>query len=158
MFKDFHDDDCVYLIQQLHNRLRSFMSNIAEKYYEYNANKDLYITYDSDDIGEDNYHLADSDSFKMTRAVENTMNYINSHGVDIRICKMASNDLIKMDELKSILEVLMGDNRNLPLIKEYITLLIVTYLKCISYVCADPKHHEDSEQKVRLHKTIHQEL
>ena len=128
-FKDFHDDDCVYLIQQLHNRLRSFMSNIAEKYYEYNANKDLYITYDSDDIGEDNYHLADSDSFKMTRAVENTMNYINSHGVDIRICKMASNDLIKMDELKSILEVLMGDNRNLPLIKEYITLLIVTYFQ-----------------------------
>ena len=57
------------------------------------------------------------------------MNYINSHGVDIRICKMASNDLIKMDELKSILEVLMGDNRNLPLIKEYITLLIVTYFQ-----------------------------
>lgn len=126
-YKDFHDDDCVYLIQQLHNRLRSFMSNIAEKYYEYNANKDLYITYDSDDIGEDSYHLADSDSFRMMRVVENTMTSINSHGVDIRLCKMASNDLIGMDELKSILEVLLGDNKNLPLIKEYITLLVVTY-------------------------------
>lgn len=128
-FKDFHDDDCVYLIQQLHNRLRSFMSNIAEKYYEYNANKDLYITYDSDDIADDNYHLADSDSFKLNRFVENTMNFLNSHGVDIRLCKMASNDLIKIDELKSILEVLLGDNKNLPLIREYVTLLIVTYFQ-----------------------------
>lgn len=128
-YKEFHDDDCVYLIQQLHNRLRSFMSNIAEVYYEYNANKDLYITYDSDDIGEDNYHLADSDSFKMTRSVENTMTYLNSHGVDYRICKMASNDLIKLDELKSIIETILGDNKNLPLIKEYVTLLIVCYFQ-----------------------------
>ena len=128
-YKEFHDDDCVYLIQQLHNRLRSFMSNIAEVYYDYNANKDLYITYDSDDVSDDNYRLADSDSFKMTRAVENTMTFINSHGVDYKICKMSSNDLIKVDELKSIIETMLGDNRNIPLIKEYITLLIVCYFQ-----------------------------
>jgi len=128
-YKEFHDDDCVYLIQQLHNRLRSFMSNIAEVYYDYNTNKDLYITYDSDDVSDDNYRLADSDSFKMTRAVENTMTFINSHGVDYKICKMSSNDLIKMDELKSIIETMLGDNRNIPLIKEYITLLIVCYFQ-----------------------------
>lgn len=128
-YKKFHDDDCVYLIQQLHNRLRSFMSNIAEVYYDYNANKDLYITYDSDDVGEDNYRLADSDSFKMTRVVENTMIYINSHGVDYRIAKMSSNDLIKMDELKSIIETMLGDNKNIPLIKEYVTLLVVCYFQ-----------------------------
>lgn len=128
-YKEFHDDDCVYLIQQLHNRLRSFMSNIAEVYYDYNTNKDLYVTYDSDDVSDDNYRLADSDSFKMTRAVENTMTFINSHGVDYKICKMSSNDLIKMDELKSIIETMLGDNRNIPLIKEYITLLIVCYFQ-----------------------------
>ena len=128
-YKDFHDDDCVYLIQQLHNRLRSFMSNIAEVYYEYNSNKNLYMTYDSDDVGDDDYRLADSDSFKMTRAVENTMSYLNSHGIDYRICKMATNDIIKLDELKSIIEVLLGDNRNLPLIKEYVTLLISCYFR-----------------------------
>lgn len=128
-YKKFHDDDCVYLIQQLHNRLRSFMSNIAEVYYDYNANKDLYITYDSDDVSEDTYRLADSDSFKMTRVVENTMTYINSHGVDYRLTKMSSNDLIKMDELKSIIETILDDNKNVPLIKEYITLLVVCYFQ-----------------------------
>ena len=128
-YKEFHDDDCVYLIQQLHNRLRSFMSNIAEVYYDYNANKDLYITYDSDDVSDDNYRLVDSDSFKMTRAVENTMTFINSHGIDYKICKMSSNDLIKMDELKSIIENILANNKNIPLIKEYITLLIVCYFQ-----------------------------
>lgn len=128
-FKEFHDDDCTYLIQQLHNRLRSFMSNIAEKYYEYNKDKDLYITYDSDDVGEDDYHLADSDSFKMNRNVENTMTMINSHGVDLRLCKIASNDLVKMDEIKSIIEILITDNKNISLIKEYVTLMIVTYFQ-----------------------------
>ena len=128
-FKDFHDDDCVYLIQQLHNRLRSFMSNIAEVYYEYNENKDAFITYDSDDVGEETYHLADSDSFKLSRSVENTVNYINSHGIDYRICKMSTNEAIKMNELKSILEVLMGDMKNTPLIREYITLMIACYFQ-----------------------------
>lgn len=126
-FKDFHDDDCVYLIQQLHNRLRSFMSNIAEKYYEVNSNKDFYITYDSDDVSEDKYHLADSDSFRMSRVVASTMNGINTHGIDYRICKMATNDLIRLDELKSIIENIINNNENIPLIEEYITLLVVTY-------------------------------
>lgn len=128
-FKKFHDDDCVYLIQQLHNRLRSFMSNIAEKYYEYNENKDMYITYDADSVSEDDYHLADSDMFKLSRAVENTMSYINSHGIDYRICKMSTNELIKLDELKSIIEVLLSDNKNMPLIKEYITLMVACYFQ-----------------------------
>lgn len=126
-FKDFHDDDCVYLIQQLHNRLRSFMSNIANVYFDYNERKDAYLTYDSDDVGDTNYRLADSDSFMLNRTVENTMTYINSHGIDTRICKMATNDLIKMDELKSIIENILMNSDNLPLIKEFVTLMIVTY-------------------------------
>lgn len=126
-FKDYHDDDCTYLIQQLHNRIRSFMSNIAEEYYRVNEDKDFYITYDSDDISEDNYHLADSDSFKLSRVVENTMTYLNSHGVDYENCKRASSQDVKMDEVKSIIEVMLGNNDNVPLIKEYITLMVVCY-------------------------------
>lgn len=128
-FKDFHDDDCVYLIQQLHNRLRSFMNNIAKVYYDYNNNKDSYITYDSDDVSEDNYHLADSDSFRMNRIVENTMTYLNSHNIDYRICKMATNDLIKLDELKSIIENILSNEKNIPLVKEFITLLVVCFFR-----------------------------
>lgn len=126
-FKDFHDDDVVYVIQQLHNRLRSFMNNIAELYYDAYKNKDAYITYDSDDISEDNYHMADSDSLMIDRYVTSTMNYINSHGLNYKVCKLASNDLVKFDELKGIIDMLTRDNKNIPMIKEYITLMISTY-------------------------------
>jgi hypothetical protein len=40
---------------------------------------------------------------------------------------MATNDLIKMDELKSIIENILMNSDNLPLIKEFVTLMIVTY-------------------------------
>ena len=126
-FRDFHDDDVVYVIQQLHNRLRSFMNNIAELYYEAYKNKDAYITYDSDDVSEDNYHIADSDSLMIDRYVNSTVNYINSHGLNYKICKLASNDLVKFDELKGIIDMLTRDNKNIPLIKEYISLMISTY-------------------------------
>ena len=128
-FKDFHDDDVVYLIQQLHNRIKSFMNNIAELYYKAYEDKDLYITYDSDDVSENNYHLADSDSFKLERIVSSTMNSINTHGVNQLLCKTASNDLVKVNELKSIIENILNDNKNIPLIKEFITLLVVCYFQ-----------------------------
>ena len=125
-FKDFHDDDVVYLIQQLHNRIKSFIINLAELYYKAYENKD-YITYDSDDVSEDNYHLADSDSFKMQRSVESTMNYMNTHGIDYRLCKMSSNNLIKNEELKSIIENILANNTNVLMVRELITLMIVCY-------------------------------
>ena len=46
--------------------------------YLFHKNKDAYITYDSDDISEDNYHMADSDSLMIDRYTTSTMNYINS--------------------------------------------------------------------------------
>ena len=127
-FKKFTDEDVQYLIQQLHNRIGSFMNNIAELYYEANENK-LYMTYDSDDVSENDFHLADSDSLKLERAVSATMNAINKYGVDYKICKMASNNNVKTDELRSILENLINNKNNIELIKEYVTLLIVLYFQ-----------------------------
>lgn len=128
-FKEFSDDDAQYLIQQLHNRIRSFMNNIAELYYAADANKDLYITFDSDNISDDNYHLANNDAFKMEKAVSSTMAAISGKAINYRLCKMASNDLVKFDELRSILENLIDNNDNIPIIKEFISLMIACYFR-----------------------------
>lgn len=125
-FKKFTDDDVVYVVQQLHNRIRSFMNNIASLYYEAYDNK-AYITYDSDDVSEDNYHIADSDNMMIDRYVTATMNYINSHNIHYKACKLASNDTVKFDELKGIIDMLTKEKSNIPLIKEYISLMIYTY-------------------------------
>ena len=126
-FKDFHDDDCTYIIQQLHNRIGSFVTNLAELYYEAYEHKDVYITYDSDDISDDNYHLADSDSFRLERCVSAAMDTINNHDINYRICKMAANQDVKMDELKSILQTTFSHNEDMPLVRDLVTLIIANY-------------------------------
>lgn len=166
-FKDFHDDDCVYLIQQLHNRIKSFMNNIAELYYQAYEDKD-YITYDSDDISEDNYHLADSDTLKLQRIVEATMTRINTKGVDYRLCKMSSSDLVKTEELKSIIENLLSDPKNTTIIKEFITLQVACYfqesktkeVRDIAFVayCIKPKSNTKNKYVLRQKELIEQIL
>jgi hypothetical protein len=125
--KSCDDEDVVYLIQQLHNRIKSFMKNIAEVYYEVYENKDAYFVYSNDNLSEDNYHLADNDSLKIERAVENTMSYIASSSVDYNICKMSSDSNVKTDEVKSIIETILSDNMNIPDVKELIRIIITEY-------------------------------
>ena len=128
-FKNFEDEDCVYLIQQLHNRISSFMNNIASVYYDKAIKNKNYITYDSDDVSEDKFRLADNDSFKIERIVQSTMKYITNKGVNYRNCKIASNDNVKYDELKSILENIFNNEENAQLVKEYITLTVTLYFR-----------------------------
>lgn len=125
--KTADDEDIVYLIQQLHNRIKSFMKNIASIYYEVYKDKDSYMTYDSDSMDEDNYRLADNDSLKIERHVEKTMSYLNNTSVDYKLCKLASDVNVKTDEVKGIIELVLNDNDNLPLIKELIRLIISEY-------------------------------
>ena len=125
--KDFEDEDCVYLIQQLHDRIKSFMKNIAEVYYRVYEDKDKYLAYDSDNLDEDNYRLADNDSLRIERIVENTMTYINNTSVDYKICKMASDSNVKTDEVKSIIESILNNNDNIPEMKELVRIIVAEY-------------------------------
>lgn len=126
-FETFTDEDVCYLLQQLHNRIGSLIINVAELYYQAYENKDSYITYDSDDVSEDNYHLADNDSFKLNRIVDNAMRELTTKNINFVECRRASNSLVRFEELKSILDCLLGTEKNLPLIREYVTLLVSTY-------------------------------
>ena len=126
MFKSYDDEDVVYLIQQLHNRIKTFMKNIASLYYEAYENKD-YITYDSDSLSEDDYHLADNDSLKAERYIERSMEKINSTSVDYRTCKLSADNNVRTEEIKSIVESILNDRDNILEIKELIRLLVYTY-------------------------------
>ena len=128
-FNRFNDDDVQYLVQQLHNRIGSFIINLATLYYDAYENKNLYITYDSDDMSEDNYHLADSDIMKLERIVSTTMEYMATHDVNYKLCKVASNNDVKMDELKDIIANILANPDNTPLIREYITLMVATFFQ-----------------------------
>lgn len=130
-FKEFEDDDVVYLISQLHSRIRSFMINIAKAYYKAYENKD-YMTYNSDNENPeegDKYHLANSDSFKAEKSIQKTMSYIVSSGANYNICKLAvaSNKTVKTEEIKSIFESILNDRNNIVLLRRAISILVYTY-------------------------------
>lgn len=123
---DFDDEDVVYLVQQLHDRIKSFMINIASEFYKAYTNKE-YMTFDSDNLSEDNYHLADNNMMRYDRYVQKAMSFITTHDVDYSICKLCSDSNIKTDELKSILESILSDNGNIKIVEELCSLLIVEY-------------------------------
>ena len=166
-FKKFTDEDVTYMVQQLHNRIGSFMNNIASVYYEAYDNKE-YITYDSDNVSDDDYHMAASDSFKMNQIVQNTLNYINTHNVDQIACKRACNENVKIDELKSIIQNINNNPENMPLVKEYIELMVVTYfnqsekkdvrnIEFISF-CVKPKPNTKDKYIIRQKEVLNQIL
>ena len=126
--KRFEDEDIVYLIQQLHNRIKSFMVNIASVYYDVYDKKDSYFNYNSDNLDDDNYRIADNDTVRMERYTERTMNYLNAKTVDYRLCKMASDQNIKPSEIKSIIETILGDKDDIILVKELVRLTISIYM------------------------------
>ena len=106
------DEDYVYMIQQLHVRIKSFIKNTAEAYYRCYNNKD-YLTYDSDDMSQDNFRLTENDSTKIEAVTQRTLTYITSHDVDYRICKMCSDSNIKTEEIKSIIESIVKNTDNI---------------------------------------------
>lgn len=122
------DEENAELIKQLHGRIKSFMKNIASLYYEAYENK-MYLTFDSDSSDEENFRIADNDSLKTERYVENAMNFINNNNVDFYLCKLASDQNVKVSEVKSIIESIQDDKQSISEIKELFRLLISEYMQ-----------------------------
>lgn len=131
LIKSFDDEDITYVMQQLHNRIKSLIKNIATIYYEAYENKE-YISYDKDSLPEEEgvgaYHLTTNDSFKLQQYVENTMVKINSSQVDYKICKMCADANVKTEEVRSIFEAIFNNRDNISIIREFVTNMIAAYL------------------------------
>lgn len=125
---DADDEDISDIVQQLHGRIKSFLGNIIAKFKEVYQNNDAYLSYDSDSYDEDNFRIADNDSLKAERYVENTMNMITTRGVDIRICRSCADPNVKTDEIKSIIESIQDDEQNLIEIKELLRIIVGEYI------------------------------
>lgn len=123
-FRSFNDEDAIYLIQQLKSRVSSFIKNIAKEFYKAFEDKE-YITYDSDNVSSDEYHLADSDSLKLEKVIDKTLNRLES--TDFLLCKRSSDSNVKTDELVSIIDSIMTNQDNFTLVKELIRNICTYY-------------------------------
>lgn len=166
-FKSYTDEDLVYLIQQLYSRIGSFIKNIATEYYKVYDNKDSYITYQSDSFDADDFHLADSDTLRISKATEATINHINSYGVEYKLCSMCSNTDITPSECKAVIESIVNNKDNIITMKELISIMIALYyetgkndltdINFITFTIA-PKPNAKQKEIVRLKNIIEEWL
>lgn len=128
-FKKPDDEKCAYFIQQLHNRIKSFMINIASSFYESYDNKD-YLNFESDnqtDSGK--FRIVENNSTMAARWAENAMQYIANHDIDYAICVMCADENIRKDEIRGIMESILKQGNYLREVREVIDILISDYIK-----------------------------
>ena len=74
--------------------------------------------------------MADSDSLKAERVIERTMERINTYKVDYKFCKMSSDQNVKAEEVRIIIEgILNGGPTAVAEVKEFIRILVCTYFE-----------------------------
>lgn len=122
------DEPITKQIQQLRDREKSFLMNIAKLYYQAYENKN-YLNYETDSLDQDEFRITDNDAAIAARITENTMNYITSNYVSIDICNKCKDTNVKALEIKDIIETIFSNNDNLPQIRRVINILICDFMR-----------------------------
>ena len=127
--KSFDDHDVGAVIQQLRDREKSFLKNIAKLYYDAYENKD-YMNYESDNLEDGSkFRIADNNSTKALQLTEQVLNFVTTNTIDYKFCKMCSDQNIKPDEIKFIMESILSNNDYIEEIKTVVNILIMDFMR-----------------------------
>ena len=124
------DEECGTLIQQLRDRERSFMKNIAGPYYEAYENRE-YLNYETDNMEDgDGFRIVDNDSSKADKYTEMALNYVTTNSVDFKICsKYCADQNVKAIEVKDIMEAVLYNKDNIDDIRIVLNIIITDFIK-----------------------------
>lgn len=123
------DDEIGTMIQQLRDREKKFLMNIAKLFYEAYENRN-YLNYETDNLSDGaEFRITDNDSLKATRYTENTINYLVSNAVSLQICNKCKNQDIRATEIKDIMESIISNKENLNDLYRVVNILICDFLR-----------------------------
>lgn len=126
---DSDDDDFGKSIQDIRDRVRSFLYNINSIYMQAYENK-AYLNYESDNLSDGaEFHISDNDSLKATKYTEASVTYLTSNSVSLNICNKCADSNIKPTEIKGIMEMILYDKNNLPNIYRVVNIMICDFLR-----------------------------
>lgn len=126
---DIDDDGVGKMIQQLRDREKAFLMNIAKLFYAAYENKN-YLNYETDNLSDGTeFRITDNDSLKATRYTENTINYLVSNAVSLRICNKCKDQNIKATEVKDIMESIISEKGNLNDLYRVVNILICDFMR-----------------------------
>lgn len=126
--KNLSDDELGKLVQQLRDRERSFIMNIAKLYYEAYENKN-YLNYETDNLSDEEFRLAPNDASTASRLTENTVQYMTSNSVNLAICNKCKDSNVKATEVKDIIESILSDNNNLMILRRVVNIIIADFMR-----------------------------
>ena len=128
--KELDDDDySKKIIQQLRDRLKSFLKNIFVLYKQA-AEEKLYMNYETDSLNPEDFHITDSDSNKAARLTEAAVGVLTSQRINVEFCNQAQDttNSVGADQIKNILQsIILVDSGNIPKIKRVINILICSF-------------------------------
>ncbi len=101
------DKDIVNYIQSLQTRVVGILRKIANEFYEQKENGNSYINFEGDNLDEENFHLADSDSFLAKRLKDKTLIYMRVNGIQYKLINIAArmNDISEINIRNAIEEI-----------------------------------------------------
>ena len=113
-------------IMALHTRIAGYLNKIAEEYYK-NQQEGNYLNLEQDDYSDENFKIADNDSFVIDRVSTAVTSKILSKGIDYRIVKLSANmSQVSVNGLqKSLQDIVNTKNQD---INKLITLILQIYL------------------------------
>lgn len=124
--KNLEDDDFGTLIQQLHDRIKSFIKNIASLYYE---NKDNYMNYARNNLDPDNYVMQDNNSTIAIKYTEKAVDYMVTRDINYKFCGMVADENVKKDEVKSIMSSIFHNKDNIAELRTVVNILISDFMR-----------------------------
>ena len=127
LMKDPSDDEIGKLIQQLRDREKSFLKNIANLYFEAYENKS-YLNYETDNLSADEFRITDNDAATAARITESAVNRMTSQAVNIKICAQCKNENVKTNEVKQIIEGILRDRDNIQKLRRVVNIIICDYM------------------------------
>lgn len=122
------DDDWKLYLQQLRDRVKSFLKNIADLFFQASEEK-LYLNYEVDSLDTDSFRLTDNDAARAARITESTMSILTSQKVDLNICNMCKNENVGSLEIKDIIESILSDTNNLQEVRRVVNIIICDYMQ-----------------------------
>ena len=123
------DDSMGKQIQQLRERERSLIGNIAKAFFQAYENKN-YLNYETDNLVDGaEFRIADNDALRAARYTENTISYMVSNSVSLQICNRCKDSNNKATEVKDIMETIIGNKENLADMQRVVNILICDFMR-----------------------------
>jgi hypothetical protein len=122
------DEEIGKMIQQLRDRVKSFLMNIAKQYNKAYEEK-LYLNYETQNETQEEFRLTDNDSLRATRYTEATVSYIMTHAVSLEICQKCKDENVSATEIKAIMEAICGNKSNINEIYRVVNILICDFMR-----------------------------